>query len=111
MITVGQKLFFVKSKGEIMEVTVEKVGRKYFYVSGWQFKGLGFDLQTLRYTDKDSTQFSKQLFLSKEEIVEKQERAKLRDEVDKFFYHNQSRTLSTEQLRAIKDIIDAVQKS
>lgn len=111
MIEINQELFYVRKDGGIGSTKVEKVGRKYFYVSGGQFQGLGFDLQTLRYTDKDYTQFSKQLFLSKEEIVEKQERAKLRGEIDRFFNYNQSRTLSTEQLRAIKDIIDAVQKS
>lgn len=109
---VGQKLFFIKRDGNIDEVTISKIGHKYFYVNGnWELENKGFELDTLEYVNKMYSQFNIQLYPSKQVIEEKWEREELRGEVDKFFYTHQYRTLSTQQLRDIKSIIYAVQKS
>jgi hypothetical protein len=66
MVQVGQILYGVKDM-DIEEYEVFAVGRKYFYVKSLTFRDSkkGFDKTTLKYADKESSQFNKQLYISK----------------------------------------------
>ncbi len=86
---VGMKLFremFNSRSHEleaIREYAVSKVGQKYFYLTGE--KRYTIDKKTLKYTDKIYSQLNFQLYRTKEEIEEKNEKTELFDEIKKYF--------------------------
>jgi len=62
-IKIGQ-ILFEKTKGNIYERAVDRVGRTYFYVNN-----VPFNLITLQYNSKEYSQCNRQLYLTKEEII------------------------------------------
>jgi len=62
---VGQVLYREKSyrdaPSDIVEVTVGKVGKKYFYLTGWEER-YPVDKETLQYIDKNYSQSNFQLY-------------------------------------------------
>ena len=85
---VGQVLFREKinrnAPSEIVEVTVGKVGEKYFYLTGWEER-YPIDKETLKYTDKNYSQSNFQLYRDRQEILDRREKSKLYDLLQKHF--------------------------
>lgn len=116
-IFVGQVLYRLEGSrittrsGEIVEVTVGKVSRKYFYLEGWQSK-YPIDKKTLRYDDKMRIQYSFQLYRDKQELLDLIEKQSLLDLLSRHFSWEGSSKLNTlEQLRAVASILDLTEKS
>jgi len=90
----------------IVEVTVKKVGRRYFYVCGEKFP---IDKETLEYTDKKYVNGGFKLYRYKQEINDRYEKAKLFNALREhftfvnFYHHNDKYTL--EQLRQVCEIL------
>lgn len=88
---------------QIKEYTVSKIGNKYFYVkenSAWKF-----DIKTLKYSNKEYSQHNVQLYWTKEEILDRQERGRLLEALRKHFdyFHNNENTL--DELRQVFKIL------
>lgn len=90
---------------EIKEVTISKIGKKYFYLED-DYRQKGVNIQTLKYDDPVYTQSSFQLYRTREEIEERHERDQLYRKVQKHFSHFSNTKLSLEQLKAIDNIIN-----
>ena len=106
---VGQVLYREKSNRneplEIVEVTVGKVGKKYFYLTGWEER-YPIDKESLKYTDKNYSQSNFQLHRDKKDILDRREKSKLLDVLQKHFNwscHGSRNTL--EQLRQVANIL------
>lgn len=115
-IFVGQVLYRsggsrrTKGSGEIVEVTVGKVGRKYFYLEGLESK-YPIDKKTLRYDDK-MYNYGFQLYRDKQDLLDLREKQSLLDLLSKHFSWQGSSKLNTlEQLRAVASILDLTEKS
>ncbi len=106
---VGMKLFkevFNRSlkESEIKECVVSKIGTKYFYLVG---SDKPIDKITLKHHDKVYYQASFQLYLTREEILERNERSKLIEAIRKYFHLDGRKNESTlPQLRTIAGILD-----
>jgi hypothetical protein len=106
---VGQVLFREKfnrnAPSEIVEVTVGKVGKKYFYLTGWAER-YPIDKETLKYTDKNYSQSNFQLYRDKQEILDRREKSKLFDLLQKHFNWSGNGSKNTlEQLRKVVDVL------
>lgn len=114
-IEIGQKLYYEvtdnrdRPTGEIKELTVSKIGNKYFYCNNnSEYK---YDLITLRFNHKDYSSCDRQLYVAMELIEEKNERIRLLNEVQSFFSsHTKPKKLSVMQLTQIWDIINEYDK-
>ncbi len=109
-IFVGQVLYreaFRRNEpSEIVEVTVGNVGRKYFYLTGLEAR-YPIDKETLKYTDKNYSQYNFQLYRDKQEILDRKEKLNLLDALQKHFngwYGNGSKN-TLEQLRQASEIL------
>jgi hypothetical protein len=106
---VGQVLYREKSRrnasSEIVEVTVGKIGRKYFYLTGWEER-YPVDKETLQYTDKDYSQSNFQLYRNKQEILDRKEKEMLADVLYKHFHWAGNKHKNTlEQLRKAVEVL------
>ena len=106
---VGQVLYREKSTrnepSEIVEVTVGKVGKKYFYLTGWEEK-YPVDKETLEYTDKNYSQHNFQLYRDKQEILDRKEKERLTDVLYKHFHWSGNKYKNTlEQLKKAVEVL------
>ena len=107
---VGQVLFREKfnrrnAPSEIVEVTVGKVGKKYFYLTGWEER-YPIDKETLKYIDKNYSQRNFQLYRDKQEILDRREKSKLYDLLQKHFNWSGNGSKNTlEQLRKAVEVL------
>ena len=106
---VGQVLFREKfnrnAPSEIVEVTVCKVGKKYFYLTGLEER-YPIDKETLKYTDKNYSQSNFQLYRDKQEIFDRREKSKLYDLLQKHFNWSGNGSNNTlEQLRKAVEVL------
>ena len=106
---IGQVLFREKfnrnAPSEIVEVTVGKVGKKYFYLTGWEER-YPIDKETLKYTDKNYIQSNFQLYRDKQEILDRREKSKLYDLLQKHFNWSGNGSKNTlEQLRKAVEVL------
>ena len=106
---VGQVLYREKSTrnepSEIDEVTVGKVGKKYFYLTGWEEK-YPVDKETLEYTDKNYSQRNFQLYRDKQEILDRKEKERLTDVLYKHFLWSGNKHKNTlEQLKKAVEVL------
>jgi len=107
-IHVGKVLYYEKVQRnvdtQIYELTVSKVGKKYFYTSNlgdrWPF-----DKKTLKYSNKSYSQFDIQLYRSKQEILDKRELAELKNLLYRTFSLIGARNFTLDQLRAAADAL------
>lgn len=108
-VIVGQVLYRERfnrnSPTEIQEVTVSKIGKKYFYLKEWDDR-YPVNKETLKYEDKVYSQNNFQLYRDKQEILDRREKSKLIDALQKHFNWsgNGSRN-SLEQLRKAAEIL------
>lgn len=103
-IKVGQCLYMIGDKGSIETYVVERVGKKYFYLN--RIPDLPFDLTTLKYTNKDYSQYSKQLYRTSTETQDVIETGNLQRSITSYFYNYGARKMSLDQMRAIDKIIN-----
>lgn len=103
-IKVGQCLYMIGDKDTIETYVVERVGKKYFYLN--RIPDLPFDLTTLKYTNKDYSQYSKKLYRTSTEAQEVIEKDNLQRSITSYFYNFGVRKLSLEQMRDIDKIIN-----
>lgn len=109
-IVIGQKLYREDSRRnapvEIVEETVSKVGKKYFYLTGWEER-YPISKENLKYEDKNYTQNNFQLYASKEEILDRREKNRLVNLLKKHFSWSTSGADNTlEQLRQVVEILN-----
>ncbi len=91
-----------KSPGEgIIEAEVEKVGRKYFYLKGFQRDK--FSIEEMCDTSQGSSDYK--VYITKQAISDEQEHSRLTDEIREEIGRYGSTKLSLKQLREIKKII------
>jgi len=101
---VGQTLYEVV-RNEIIEREIKVIGRKYFYIEQ-NCGNANFSIESLKYTCKDYSQYNRQLYISKQELEDKEEKRKLIFKIEKVFNSfNSASQLSLEQARAIDKII------
>jgi alpha-galactosidase/6-phospho-beta-glucosidase family protein len=84
---------------------VDSIGRKYFTTKELCDRKK-FEIETLKYIDKDYNHNNIQLYKSIKEIELEEEKKKLKKEIDSFFFDYKSRILSLKQLLEIKKIIN-----
>jgi hypothetical protein len=106
---VGQVLYREKSRrnepSEIVEVTVGKVGKKYFYLTGWEER-YPINKETLKYEDKNYSQSNFQLHRDKQEILDRKEKSSLLDKLQKHFNWSGNGSRNTlEQLRQAVEVL------
>ena len=106
---VGQVLYREKSTrnepSEIVEVTVGKVGKKYFYLTGWE-ETYPVDKETLEYTDKNYSQRNFQLYRDKQEILDRKEKERLTYVLYKHFHWSGNKYKNTlEQLKKAVEVL------
>ena len=108
-IYVGQTLYREIEKRNspviIQEVTVGKIGKKYFYLNGFGLEKYPVDKETLRYTDKTYTQNNFILYRTKEEIDEKNEKIRLTNILSKHFDRGNKSTHSLKELQKVVEIL------
>lgn len=109
---VGQVLYreiYNRSKPiEIIEYTVSRVGRKYFYLNGLNER-YPVSKDTLRYVDKQYLQSSFQLYMDKQEILDRIERSNLYDKLkDHFSWSGNSKNNTLQQLREAVKILEII---
>ncbi len=99
---VGMKLYY-PSGNEAKEITIEKIGNKYFQCEGWwRYK---FSIETLKYESDNYPQSNIQLYVTAQEILDKKEKDELFQKIRKLFDWNNPRTHSLEQLRGVNKIL------
>jgi len=86
-----------------MPVTVAKIGRKYFYVDN---DDRGYGVDDLLYKSKEYSQANRQLYISQQDIHDKNEVSRLSFELRNKFGNYNSPNLSLAQLRLIHNIIN-----
>ena len=106
---VGQVLYREKSTrnepSEIVEVTVGKVGKKYFYLTGLEER-YPVDKETLKYTDKNYSQSNFQLYRDKQEILDRKDKERLTDVLYKHFHWSGNKHKNTlEQLKKAVEVL------
>jgi hypothetical protein len=100
---VGQKLYYWKG-GQIEEVQVMTIGRKYFTILELICK---FTIDSLHYKSPLYSSDNIQLYLTKQEILDKKEFEKLEKEIKEFFrVHFLYNYIALPQLQEIKKIIE-----
>ena len=107
-IHVGNVLYYEKVQRNvdtpIYELTVSKVGKKYFYTSQLGDRWPS-DKKTLKYSNKSYSQFDIQLYRSKQEILDKRELAELKNLLYMTFRLIGARNFTLDQLRAAADAL------
>ena len=106
---IGQVLYREKSTrnepSEIVEETVGKVGKKYFYLTGWEER-YPVDKETLEYTDKNYSQSNFQLYRDKQEILDRKEKERLTYVLYKHFHRSGNKHKNTlEQLKKAVEVL------
>lgn len=106
---VGQVLYREKSNRnappEIVEVTIGKIGKKYFYLTGLEER-YPVDKGTLKYTDKNYSQSNFQLYRDKQEILDRREKSKLLNILQKYFHWSGNASRNTlQELRQVSEIL------
>jgi hypothetical protein len=109
-IFVGQVLYREKlirnNPSEVIEVTVGKVGRKYFYLTGWEQR-YPINKETLRYEDKNYSQSSFRLYRDKQEIFDLREKDRLLSELQNHFsWSGKGGKNTLLQLRQAAEVLD-----
>lgn len=103
----GQVVWFDKPQyrgpGELMELVVKKVGRKYFYLATDHWREYRIDLGTMREHEPDSN-YNGRVFLHKEEWEQEQELNRLRRVVESYFRKGVKK-LTVQALAQIEHII------
>lgn len=92
---------------QIKEEVVKRIGAKYIYLDGYSER-YPVDRQTLQHVSKEYCQNNFQLYLTKEEILDRREKGRLFDLFETHFsWRNGSkgRTNTIEQLRAAAEIL------
>jgi len=106
---IGQKIFRIKKlyskaiSDEIQELTVSKIGKKYFYTSelGDRYP---INKDSFKYEDKMYTQSNFQIYIDKQNILDNDERLKLLLKLKTHFeYYGKSNTLN--ELREVVKIL------
>lgn len=118
---VGQKLFIRdfdeyshRKTDEIIEVTVTKVGIKFFEVTeedtslAWKWRDTKFSNETLRVQVKYGHP-TQQAYKTLKEIEDMKEKKAIEDILNKLYYDHRVSNLTLDQLRRIKSIIEEVQ--
>ena len=109
-IFVGQVLYRNRlsryAANEIQEVVVSKVGKKYFYLTGWEEKRYPINKVSLQYNNKIYSQSDFQLYRDKQEIFDRTEKSDLLNKLQKHFnsFANGSRN-TLDQLRKAVDVL------
>ena len=86
-------------------MTVGKVDEKYFYLTGWEER-YPIDKETLKYTDKNYSQSNFQLYRDRQEILDRREKSKLYDLLQKHFNWSGNGSKNTlEQLRKAVEVL------
>lgn len=106
---VGQILYLERSNrnapSEIEEVTVQRIGKKYFYLNGWEER-YPIGKENLLYESKEYSQHNFQLYRTKQEILDRKERANLISKLKAHFdWHGNSSKNTLEQLRSAVDVL------
>ncbi len=103
MINIGDVLFTIKDH-KINEFVVERVGRMYFTLKG--VSNRKYNIKTLKYTNEQYSRHDKQLYRTKQEILDQEERSKIVNEL-KFLFRDWrwSDKLNIEELKNIKEIV------
>lgn len=90
---------------EIKEVVVSKIGKKYFYITGWEER-YPIDKETLKHEDKNYIRNSFQLYKDKQEIFDLREKKRLLEKLRKYFdWSGNGSTNTLEQLRQAAEIL------
>lgn len=87
---------------EITEHTVTKIGRKYFEATGLNDK---INIENLTYESKMYSQHNYKLYLSKQEILDKNEANELYNKIQHLFSHYSNRSFTLEDLRSVAKIV------
>jgi len=103
-LNVGDPLFYVEQKGEVIEVSINRIGRKYYYVKQYS-REWAVSKDSLRYEDPKYSSQRTQYYRSKEEIVKQREMAEKRRRVMSFF--NWSCRITDEDLEKVYEIVKA----
>lgn len=107
---VGQKLYRERfnrnSPTDIQEVTISRIAKKYIYLEGWDER-YPVNKETLKYEHKVYSQHNFQLYRDKQEILDRRERSKLLDLLQKHFNHwsGGCSKNSLDQLRQVAEIL------
>lgn len=89
----------------ISKVTVKKVGRKYFYLDGWQWDRNKFDIKTLCEVSEYSANVA--LYLSEQDIYDEAEAHDIADRIwGRYSFSSHLEALPLETLRAIEALIN-----
>ena len=105
---VGQKLWLVRShhyrgdNREPIEVTISKVGKKYFELE--DYSRCKFEIETLKLVTE--TNYVDRCHLSLQEILDEREADKLAGQIKNIFGGYGKPKLTLEQLRKIMDVVD-----
>lgn len=101
---VGQ-ILYLDNKTEIKEVSVRSIGRKYFYLNGWE-ASYPIGKENLRYESKNYSQHNFQLYRTKQEILARKEKTKLIDRLRRHFdWSGTSSENTLEQLREAANVL------
>src|SRR3990167_9013465 len=108
-IVAGRVLFRHKYKKnsppEIEEVVVSKVGKKYFYLKGWEER-YPIGKENLLYQSKEYSQNNFQLYRTRQEILDLLERSKLLEILCKHFqWSGNSVNITLDQLRSAVEVL------
>lgn len=102
---IGTVLYRESKTGIILQEVVNKVGRLYFECEG-DYKGLKYNLNTLKYESKMYSQNNIQLYRTKQEILDLNEHYLLMVKLKNMFGSWQTPKISLEQLRSIHKILE-----
>lgn len=101
---VGQEVFSENKEG-IHSHRITSIGKKYFYITGSSPKA-NYSLETLKYENKNFTQFNKQLYLSKQEIEDKNELYENTVKIANYFDIWRRKPITLDQTRQICKILE-----
>lgn len=106
-LTVGQKLYLVPStldcakNREPKEVTISKVGQKYFYLQEYQRNK--YDIETLQ--EVNNFNYKGQCYFTLQEILNLREINSLYRKIREYFSGYREKEISLENLRKINELI------
>lgn len=110
---VGNSARYIKDNilDNIKESEVEKIGKKYFYLKEFSREKFGFEYADSNICSSISDYSANfEVYLSKQDIMDDIERNKIIYELKQFFYYyGQSKYLTLEQLRKIKEITNKIE--
>jgi hypothetical protein len=101
--TLYQEIFNRNAHNTIEEVVVGKVGKKYFYLTGWKER-YPIDKKTLEYRSKEYTQSNFQLYRSKQDIIDEREHLGLVRLIESHTRYGGHRRHSLSELRQVCEI-------